>query len=206
VSSGLRPAAVRLDSGDLGALSRGVRAILDEGGLQATKIFASGDLDEDRIADLLAHGAPIDAFGVGTSLSTSRDSPALGGVYKLVEVERDGRAVPVLKLSPGKRTYAGSKQVWRVGRDGAAVEDLVGVADEPHAGGRPLLARVVERGRPVAEAVALEDVQRYCRTRIAELPADVRRLRNWTAYPVRISDALEAMSDRAVVSRPTGAS
>ena len=77
----------------------------------------SGDLDEHRIAQLLADGAPIDAFGVGTALSTSSDAPALGGVYKLVEIERGGAMAPVLKLSAGKRTLPGSKQVWRLSRE-----------------------------------------------------------------------------------------
>ena len=94
VKAGLRPAAVRLDSGDFVALSFSVRRILDEGGLQQTGIFVSGDLDEDQVAALVKAGAPVDGFGVGTALSTSNDAPALGGVYKLVEVERDGRLCP----------------------------------------------------------------------------------------------------------------
>ena len=113
-NAGLRPGSVRLDSGDLVALSREVRRVLDAGGLPDTRIFVSGDLDEHRIAQLLADAAPIDAFGVGTALSTSSDAPALGGVYKLVEIERDGGMAPVLKLSAGKRTLPGSKQVWRL--------------------------------------------------------------------------------------------
>jgi nicotinate phosphoribosyltransferase len=104
---------VRLDSGDLLELSKQVRAILDEAGMRRTKIFASGDLDEFKIADLIAAGAPIDLFGVGTDLSTSRDAPALGGVYKLVEVEFDGRVAPKMKLSRDKATYPYRKQVWR---------------------------------------------------------------------------------------------
>ena len=90
VAAGLRPAAVRLDSGDLAALAREVRRIFDAGGLEATRIVVSGDLDEWSIADLLAQEAPIDGFGVGTALSTSRDAPALGGIYKLVEIDRAG--------------------------------------------------------------------------------------------------------------------
>lgn len=130
VSSGLRPAAVRLDSGDLVSLSRSVRQILDEGGLREVHIVASGDLDEHRIASLLAEGAPIDAFGVGTALSTSRDAPALGGIYKLVEVERDGDEVPVMKLSGGKHSFPGRKQAWRVVQDDSAQRDILALADE----------------------------------------------------------------------------
>jgi nicotinate phosphoribosyltransferase len=101
VQAGLKPAAVRIDSGDLAMLSRSVRAILDSGGLRATQIIASGDLDEHRIARLVAGLAPIDSFGVGTSISTVREAPALSGVYKLVETERNGRVSPTVKLSTG---------------------------------------------------------------------------------------------------------
>jgi nicotinate phosphoribosyltransferase len=106
---GIRIAAVRLDSGDLGVLARQVRGVLDDGGLGDVRIVASGDLDEHRIAQLVGDGAPVDAFGVGTQLGTSADAPALGGVYKLVEDEGG----PRLKLSPGKATLPGRKQVWR---------------------------------------------------------------------------------------------
>ena len=113
VGAGLRPAAVRLDSGDLVHLSRAVRGILDAGGLGDTQILASGDLDEHKIAAVVSSGAPIDGFGVGTALSTSSDAPALSGVYKLVEIDRAGTMTPVMKLSAGKRTCPGAKQLWR---------------------------------------------------------------------------------------------
>src|SRR5262249_54333999 len=99
--SGLRPGAVRLDSGDIASLSRQVREILDTAGLRETKIFVSGDLDERRIAGLVDAAAPVDGFGVGGALSTSSDAPSLAGVYKLVEIERGGARVPLVKLSPG---------------------------------------------------------------------------------------------------------
>ena len=133
VAAGLRPSAVRLDSGDLGSLSRAVRAILDAGGLPETRILVSGDLDEHRVAALVADRAPIDAFGVGTSISAVSDAPALGGVYKLVETVHDGRAVPTVKLSPGKRTYPGRKQVWRIG-SGTAERDVIGLEQRDGAG------------------------------------------------------------------------
>ena len=101
--------AVRIDSGDLGTLARQARAILDHHGRSPVKIVASGDLDEYRIAQLVASGAPIDAFGVGTELVTSRDAPALAMVYKLVELDGEGK----FKLSPGKKTYPLAKQVFR---------------------------------------------------------------------------------------------
>ncbi len=104
---------VRLDSGDLLALSRGVRAILDEHGCRSARIVASGDLNEHRIAELRAAGAPIDVYGVGTDLVTSIDAPALGGVYKLVELEREGVSSPIAKFSEGKATLPGAHQVHR---------------------------------------------------------------------------------------------
>src|SRR5262249_13744117 len=121
---------VRLDSGDLVEQSKQVRAILDEAGMHQTKILASGDLNEYRITELIASGAPIDLFGVGTDLSTSRDAPALGGVYKLVEVELPGRVEPKMKLSRDKVTYPYRKQVWReVSSDGPFVADVIAMED-----------------------------------------------------------------------------
>ena len=159
-----------------------------------TKILASGDLDEDRIAALVASGAPIDAYGVGTTLSTSRDSPALGGVYKLVEREHDGVRRPVLKLSPGKHTLAGVKQIWRTPATGAAASDVIGLADETRRDGRPLLQEVVKGGQPIADAPSIHDTRDYCLQRAAELPDGVRRLRDWEHYPVTVSAALETLT------------
>ena len=124
-ADGITVSGVRLDSGDLGALASRVRAILDDGGLPATRIVASGGLDEESIAALLASGAPIDSFGVGTSLSTSSDAPALDCAYKLVEYA--GR--PTRKRSPGKATWPGRKQVFRrYGDDRRIAGDRVGLA------------------------------------------------------------------------------
>lgn len=195
--SELRPSAVRLDSGDIVALSRTVRQIFDEAGLRETRIFVSGDLDEYRIAALVAAGAPIDGFGVGTALSTSSDAPALGGIYKLVEIERERRLVPVIKLSPGKRTYPGRKQVWRVYDAGVAVRDVVGVADEAGpAGGEPLLTRVMRNGRREDERRPLAALREASREAMSRLPEGVRSLETPSAYPVEISEALQALAER----------
>lgn len=196
VDAGLRPAAVRLDSGDLAALARGVRTIFDEGGLRGTRILASGDLDDDRVAELLAAGAPIDAFGVGTAISTSRDAPALGGVYKLVETERHGVMHPVMKLSAEKRTCPASKQVWRTVTGGVAAGDVLTLADEQVADARPLLTPVVRHGERVAAIEPVSALADYCRAAIAELPAGVRRLHGGDEYPLRIGAALTALTDR----------
>jgi len=197
-ASGMRPRAVRLDSGDLIALSREVRQILDTHGLRDTRIVASGDLDEWRVAEIVASGAPVDSFGVGTAVSTSSDAPALSGVYKLAEIERDGHFVAVMKYSAGKQTYPGRKQVWRVMRNGTAVEDVIGLAEEDApADARPLLAQVMSGGVRWP-APLLSDLRARRAEQLETLPAAVRRLRDGSTYPVRISDAL-----RRLAARPT---
>jgi nicotinate phosphoribosyltransferase len=131
---------VRLDSGDLLSLSREARRLLDDTGMREAAIVASGDLEEVQIARLVAAGAPIDTWGVGTELGTSRDAPALGGVYKLVaDAMADGSGWrPVWKRSPAKATIPGPKQVFRSFRSATMVGDLVAEASERQAG-RPLL-------------------------------------------------------------------
>lgn len=195
VAEGLRPAAVRLDSGDLNQLSRDVRRVLDSGGRAQTRIVASGDLDEHRVAALVSAGAPIDGFGVGTALSTSQDAPSLSGVYKLVEIARDGRNIPTAKRSPLKQTQPGRKQVWRVGSDDVAAHDVLGTADEtgPEAG-CPLMERVMHHGRRVGVRRTLAETQARCHLLVQQLPREVRVLNSPRPYEVRISDALEALA------------
>jgi len=194
-ASGLVAAAVRLDSGDLVALSRDVRAILDAGGLRATKIFVSGDLDERRIEAIVQAGAPVDGFGVGAALSTVTDAPSLGAVYKLVEIERAGRAVPVAKSSPGKETHPGRKQVWRIFDGPTAVEDVIELEDAPAppalAGVPPvaLLARVMHAGHREQSPVPVSQIQARHLAEIVRLPREVRRLTDAARYPVRIGIA-----------------
>jgi len=196
VAAGLRPSAVRLDSGDLDALAREVRRVLDEGGLASTRIVVSGDLDEDRVAALMAAGAPIDTFGVGTAISTSRDAPALGGVYKLVEVERQGIMAPAVKLSEGKRTWPCAKQVWRRMADGVAAGDVVALASERVEDARPLLRPVVCGGVRVAAPEPFDALRAHCRASIDALPPGVRRLEGWDAYPVVFSRSLHQLADQ----------
>ena len=158
----------------------------------------SGDLDERRIDTLMAAGAPIDEFGVGTAVTTSADAPSLSGVYKLVEVVRDGTTVPVAKLSPGKRTLPGAKQVWRVAAAGKAQRDVMGMADEtvpPQ--GMPLLRRVMRDGRLTDPAPPLTAIRDRCRSEVAALPAGVRRLTDAERFPVELSAALDRLSRRA---------
>jgi nicotinate phosphoribosyltransferase len=193
-------AAVRIDSGDLGALARGVREIFDAAGFESTRIIASGDLDEFSIDELLSSGAPIDAFGVGTELTTVRDAPALGVVYKLVEIERDGRTEYRMKLSEGKATYPGRKQIWRVeDGDGLAVRDLVALAGEPAPSpdARPLLAQIVAGGRRVGETRSLDRVRLETREAVERLPIDIRGLgAPETPYTVEFSDEIRSIFER----------
>ncbi len=185
-------AAVRLDSGDLDSLSKEARAILDASGRTGTRIVASGDLEEYKVRDILASGAPIDAFGVGTELITSRDAPSLSMVYKLVELEGRGR----MKLSPGKKTYPMAKQVYRQSDEaGTFVRDLVTKADE-QAEGEPLLVPIVRNGRPVTVPPSLDAIRDHCRRQLDRLPEGLRRLEADPAYPLAYSDALEDAAHR----------
>jgi nicotinate phosphoribosyltransferase len=182
---GGRLGAVRIDSGDLAEVSRVVRDVLDGEGLADVTIFASGNLDERSIAALLAAGAPIDGFGVGSRLAVSADAPYLDAVYKLVAF--DGR--PVRKLSPGKATLPGAKQAWR-----SPGGDTIAPADEPGPdGATPLLEPAMTGGvrvRPTSLAAARE---RAAAQRAALAPAH-RRL-DAAPYPVAVTDALARLAD-----------
>ena len=139
---GFRLNAVRIDSGDLVEISNQVRAILDEQGLSYVKILASGDLDEYKIEELLRKGAKIDAFGVGTRMSTSEDRPYVDIIYKLCEkMDKTGTFVPTMKLSKGKLTLPGRKQVFRV-KDGQScfVKDCISLGNEK-CQGNPYLSK-----------------------------------------------------------------
>lgn len=185
---------VRIDSGDVAALSRQVREVLNEAGRRDAIIVASGDLDEYRIGELLRAGADVDAFGVGTALVASKDAPALGGVYKLVAVEKDGAWQPRIKLSLDKATYPGFKQVYRMRaeRTGEFAGDVIAADDEPPpGGGEPLLRPVMGDGRPIAPPPTLDDIRTVAAGQIRLLPERHRRLCDAEVYPVRVSDELQ---------------
>jgi nicotinate phosphoribosyltransferase len=197
VGSRLRPRSVRLDSGDLIALSRRVRDILDEGGLTDTRIFTSGDLDEWRISDIVSAGAPVDGFGVGAALTTVSDAPSLGAIYKLVEIDRGGVTTPVMKRSVGKPTLPGRKQVWRVFEDDVAREDVIdyiGGLDVPSA--VPLLRRVMSNGKRDSESLALSELRTRSKAALAAIPERVRRIHHPEPYRVRFGRALQAAVER----------
>ena len=197
-AEGINVSGVRLDSGDLGPLARSVRKILDDAGLDEMQIFLSGDLDEYRIKSLLEEGAPVDAFGVGTQMGTSADSPSLGGVYKLVEDERG----PKIKLSTGKATLPGRKQVFRVQSE-TFEYDLIGLEGEDIPGARPVLEKVMEGGRRLRAPEPLEDLQERCRSSIGLLPPHLRDLQpSRRPYQVQRSTRLdELVRDMRQVAR-----
>ena len=186
---------IRLDSGDLEELAAVARARLDDAGLYNVQIFASGNLDEHRIARLLAAGAPIDAFGVGTHLATSADNPNLDIVYKLAQL--DDR--PLLKLSTDKATLPGIKQIWRRRtHDGIFERDIIGLADE-NLEGEPLLEEVMRSG-VILEAGRrdLAAAREHARKHLASLPEEARRPQPaGDRYPVEISPRLRRIRDDA---------
>ncbi len=181
--------AIRLDSGDLAGLARRSRELLDAAGLQHMKIMASGGLGEEKIAALLAEGAPIDGFGVGTHMGVSEDAPTLDLAYKLTEYAGIGR----LKDAPGKPVLPGAKQVYRQREGGEMAGDLITRADERRPG-TPLLRQVMMDGRIVApDAVDLTSARARAAADMAALPAAQRALAPAGApYPVRVSEALQA--------------
>ena len=179
--------AVRIDSGDLDALSREARRILDAAGLSHVRIVASGGLDETRIDALTSRGAPIDIFGVGTDMAVSSDAPALDIAYKLTEYAGRGR----MKLSAGKRSLPGRKQVFREFRDGVAVRDIIARHGETLPG-VPLLEPFMRSGRRLAtQSIDLRDIRAYAKAQLAALPPHLRKLHaQEPRYEVAISDAL----------------
>jgi nicotinate phosphoribosyltransferase len=189
-AAGIEIRAVRLDSGDLDLLSRRVRAILDEGGQGGVGVFASGGLDEDSVAALERAGAPIDGYGVGTTLVTSSDAPSLDCVYKLVEY--DGR--PTRKRSAAKQTWPGRKQVRRrFDTDGVMAGDVLCLESEA-LDGDPLLEPVMRDGRRLGPAPSLDDLRARAARSLAQLPERLCKLDSAAAYPVEIASSLRTLA------------
>ncbi|NMG01582.1 nicotinate phosphoribosyltransferase [Azoarcus taiwanensis] len=189
---GIEIQAVRLDSGDLGEHARKVRAILDAGGLQRMRIFASGNLDEYRLRELVAAGAPIDGFGVGTRMNTSADHPYFDCAYKLQEYAGEARR----KRSEGKATWPGRKQVWRHYDDvGRIVGDTLTTLDDDGIG-TALLEPVMRDGRRLAPSPALDAVRERVAAQLDTLPEPLRRLEPAAAsVPVTVSPVLQALAE-----------
>ncbi|WP_328336348.1 nicotinate phosphoribosyltransferase [Streptomyces violaceus] len=181
--------AVRLDSGDLGALAARARSILDAVGLPDVRIIASGGLDEYAVDDLVRSGAPIDTYAVGTRVGVSADAPYLDSAYKMVEY--DGR--PVMKLSSAKVTAPGPKQVFRR----TAYSDVIRLADEqPHGDGRPLLETAMRDGRRTGGRPTLDECRERFAADLACLPPAARRIRDPVAPRATASEHLSALARR----------
>ncbi|MFL6672676.1 MAG: nicotinate phosphoribosyltransferase [Massilia sp.] len=188
--AGIRIEAVRIDSGDLGEYARRVRAILDRGGCEDIGIFASGNLDEYRVAALERARAPIQGYGVGTRMNTSADAPFLDCAYKLVEYA--GR--PCCKLSAGKVTWPGAKQVYRhYGLRGEMEADRVCLEGEQDFG-EPLLQPAMRGGALVRPHPSLDQVRARVRAQLELLPRDRCSLEQAVPYPVVVSDSLRALA------------
>ena len=197
----LKIQAIRLDSGNLEDLSKRARKILDRHGLEDVAIFASGNLDEYKIADLIRSAAPIDAFGVGTSVVVSDDAPSADYTYKLTEYQ--GR--PRLKTSTGKLSVPGRKQIFRgIDAAGQLSQDLIGLLDETIASVtrefKPAAARIVpiletamENGRRVMPRTTLAESREHCAAQLSMLPAKYLAIKNPQPFPVRLTAAMNAM-------------
>ncbi len=182
---------VRLDSGDMAALSKQVRALLDEARLTNVEIFSSGNLDEYSIAEMVRNEAKIDAFGIGTKMGVSADGPYTDIAYKLVEY--DGR--PVLKLSSGKETLVGKKQVFRRRGNGFMQEDTIAFREEK-GHGEPLLRHVMINGKRSQAPETLETIRERFREQSTALDQKYKHLESPEVYPVRLSRQLQELQNR----------
>jgi len=184
---------VRLDSGDMADLSQKVRKIFDDAGLFDVKIFASSGFDEFKIAKVIDQGAKIDAFGVGTKVGVSADAPYLDVVYKMVHFkDRDVR-----KLSPGKITLAGEKQVFRKSDpNGRYLEDIMGLRDDIMDQGKPLLKKVMENGEILRPHPPLQSIRDRFKKNFALLDDRFKSILEHNAYPVKLSNSLKKLQER----------
>jgi nicotinate phosphoribosyltransferase len=196
-AKGYKLGGVRLDSGDLAEISKKVRRLLDEKGLEDVSIFASGDLDEYKIGELFAKDSKIDAFGVGTRMGTSVDYPYIDVIYKLSEKMNDnGEFTPIMKLSKGKVTLPGRKQVYRqTDKEGNYKKDVIELANEQPTG-EPLLKKVMQNGKIVDQLPKLKEIRSATQKNLAKLPKKYKRLHEPEMYPVELSQALSNLMDK----------
>jgi nicotinate phosphoribosyltransferase len=189
---GGRLRGVRIDSGDLASLARQVRKIFDDASLPDIKITGSGGLDEYDLAELADANAPYDSYGVGTKMGVSADAPWFDMAYKLVEY--NGR--PVLKLSTGKATLPGKKQVFRFAdAKGRLERDSIGLRGETFSGAEALLRKVMEGGKPVGRYPSLEEIRERFAEEFARLDERSKSIRNPQPCPVELTPALKRLKD-----------
>ena len=190
-ANGQRLLAVRLDSGDFDSLSREVRKILNEAGLDYVKIVASGGLDEHQVERLTRDGAPIDIFGVGTKVGVSADAPWSDMAYKLVCYDQR----PVMKLSPEKTYLPGAKQVFRFKEAGGQLsQDVIGLQDEGMPDGEPLLTQVMVQGLRTGPKPTLGEIRELFCQEFLNLPDRFKVLENPPHYPVAVSSQLKELT------------
>jgi nicotinate phosphoribosyltransferase len=191
-TKGYKLGGVRLDSGDLAETSQKIRKMLDDNGLGYVKIFASGNLDEFKIMQLIDDGARIDAFGVGTKMGTSADHPYLDVIYKLCEtLEADGSFSPIMKLSKDKITLPGRKQVYRFkNEEGFFEKDLIALSDEKVTS-EPLLVKVMEQGKLIYGLPTINEIRAKAADNLSKLPAEFKALTNAPVYLVELSQKLQ---------------
>jgi len=192
-ADGIAIRGVRIDSGDLAASARKVRAILDAGGLKDVIILVSGGINEDVLQTMMREGAPIDGFGIGVNLAASVDVPAFDCAYKLQEYA----GKPKRKLSEGKATWPGRKQVWRAyGTDGRMAGDILSVQSDRQPG-EALIVPVMRGGKRVAAPETLATIRERGARDLARLPEPLRKLEPDASYPVTVADALKALAAEA---------
>lgn len=192
-ADGIAIRGVRIDSGDLTVMSKKVRAILDAGGMKDTLILVSGGINEDVLQGMMKDGAPIDGFGIGVNLAASIDAPSLDCAYKL----QDYRGTPKRKLSEGKQTWPGRKQVYRTyGSDGRMASDILTVEGDKQ-DGEPLIVKVMRGGRRIGATPTLAQIRARAAADLARLPEPLRQLQQGVDYPVAVSDALKALAVEA---------
>lgn len=190
---------VRLDSGDLNVLCRRVRRILDDGGMPQVKIVASGNLNEYKVRELVGSGTPVDTFGVGTEMVVARDYPALDLTYKLVQTRSaEGRVEYKAKLSRGKQTVPGRKQVFRFFDSGRMMtRDLIALADErAPTGGQPLLTKIIAAGDMAGTLPSVKDIRERVQKRLSCLPAAFYNLNRRRNFKVDYSPKVRALKQR----------
>ena len=212
IDARIHTSGIRLDSGDPYYLSVEVRRLLNYAGHSNTRIMASGDLNEYLIRDLVNRDAPIDFFGVGTELSTSRDDPAMNGVYKLVAIRLpasspsnckkkyndnlNGKVLYKIKTSPGKKTYPGAKQIHRIIENNIIKEDVIALEDEKKISGHmcvPLLRKFLDNGKILCKMPSIDEIQRYHCQQVNLLPPKFKDLDFVPeVFPVIYSEKLEA--------------
>jgi nicotinate phosphoribosyltransferase len=190
---GIAIRGVRIDSGDLTAMSKKVRAILDAGGLNDTVILVSGGINEDVLQGMMKYGAPIDGFGIGVNLAASIDAPSLDCAYKLQEY----RGTPKRKLSEGKQTWPGRKQVWRAyGSDGRMSGDILTLEGDKQSGDA-LIVEVMRGGKRVGPTPTLAQIREHAARDLARLPEPLRQLQQGVDYLVAVAPALKALATEA---------